>query len=110
MRNIDLKGSTDSYREHYDKAINALGDPTKCEDINGWIRRLKELAENIYNDSVTVMDAGGRVTDLKSGRDLSKQDVLDRFGARMNIIIQLNEKNHEIAKQNRIILDDVLNP
>jgi len=105
MRNVDLPQHVASYAEHWQKAVKALGDPAKCQDIQGWVGDLRHFARLVYDDCVTILNNGGRIESTGRPNDVwDSQRVEDYFGKKMADILKLEAQNAELARKHGIPL------
>ena len=109
VRTNDLNRYVDSYKEHWQKAIKAVGTlpiGPSCEAVNGWIRALRGFAEKIHDECINILNHGGKITSRENPADVwDRQRVEDAFGKRMSDILRLESQNNEVARKNEIRLD-----
>ncbi|OGE87844.1 MAG: hypothetical protein A2760_00775 [Candidatus Doudnabacteria bacterium RIFCSPHIGHO2_01_FULL_50_67] len=73
VRTNDLNRYVDSYKEHWQKAIKAVGTlpiGPSCEAVNGWIRALRGFAEKIHDECINILNHGGKITSRENPADV----------------------------------------
>lgn len=101
----DLLGFQNSYDEHWKKAVKALGDPTQCKDINGWVGELISFATQCHDEAIRLLNHGEKLSKIKNpGVCVGLGDVEQILARRITNIQKLKEENYAVAKKNGITL------
>lgn len=70
-------GYSNSYDEHYRKAVRALGDPKQVYAIRGWIGDCRHFAQKAYE---------------KGGDE-------ELFNKRLSALVDIEQENERIARE-----------
>ena len=95
----DLEGYVNSYHEHSNKIVKAMGDPSQVYNIRGWLGDCRHFAEKANNAAISILNSGGKVINKKDGREWDRSDVETAFGNRMEWILRAERQNEEIARK-----------
>ena len=95
----DLEGYVNSYHEHSNKIVKAMGDPSQVYNIRGWLGDCRHFAEKAHDTAIAILNSGGRVTNKKDGQEWNRSDVENALGNRMEWILRAESQNEEIARK-----------
>lgn len=93
----NLKGYVESYNEHSNKIVKAVGDPTMVYAVRGWIKDCRHFAEKAHNIAIKHLRNGGGVSEENSGRTLYEDDIEQLFVKRMDWTLRAERQNEELA-------------